>query len=90
MKDYQESLDRLVKGLYITKEEKQKRGKALQELVNKAIPMKVEHKHVVHKKHKLHAGSCKSCKTYVSQYDDDCRMNNYCPDCGQALKWNNA
>jgi hypothetical protein len=76
MKDYQESLDRLVKGLYITKEEKQKRGKALQELVNKAIPMKPFTPNY------LDIYVCSHCKVVNVKYG-----TGYCSGCGGKQDW---
>ena len=49
--------------------------------------MKVENIHIINKRRNLLAGSCKKCKTYVSQDDDDSRYNSYCPCCGKKLKW---
>ncbi len=48
---------------------------------------KVKNIHIINKRHKLYAGSCPKCNTYVSQEDDDNRNNKYCPECGKKLKY---
>ena len=61
----------------------------LQELVERATPMRPNYIHLINRKRKLYAGSCAICKQYVSQEHEGMGINEmqFCPSCGQKLKW---
>ena len=63
--------------------------KLLQELVERATPMRPNYIHLINRKRKLYAGSCAICKQYVSQEHEGMGINEmqFCPSCGQKLKW---
>ena len=75
---YSTDLERLMKDL-----------KTLGELVDLAIPKKVNNKenHYVFETYELShvSGDCPNCGKVI--YYDEYEISNYCPNCGQAIDW---
>lgn len=94
MSKYQEALDRLVEGNYLTNREKKQFANILQELVDKETPKKPK-KINAKDNPSVREGSltyltgysyyCPNCNSFLG--NSNIQISIYCKHCGQKLDW---